>query len=162
MAYNSINDWNMFINYSRTQGATVFGSYASSAVASTFEAYSTKSLSQYGTSLQIGATYDTATNQPTIGAIALPDSNTYGLKVQLTQPILKNAFGRADQYPLKLKTKLDDVAKIVDTNATPKSTEGYPSRCIVLILLSPIKSNKIIIILTILGFLIKNSIMLFI
>ena len=103
----------MFINYSRTQGATVFGSYTSSAVASAFEAYSTKSLSQYGTSLQIGATYDAATNQPTIGTIALPDSNTYGLKVQLTQPILKNAFGRADQYPLKLKKRLDDVAKIV-------------------------------------------------
>ena len=112
LAYTATEDWNMFVSYSRTQGATVFGSYVSSAVSSSFNAYTTKSLSSYGTSLQIGVSQIAATNQPTVGNFALPDSNTYGLKVQITQPLLKNAFGKADQYPLKLKVYLDEIAQI--------------------------------------------------
>lgn len=105
-------DWNIFVNYSRTVGSSLLGTYTSTTKNTVFDANTSKTFSQYGTQFEMGLKYQSTTDQPSLGGMTLPNSRSYGLNFKVSQPLLRNAFGALDKYPLKLKELSDKLATI--------------------------------------------------
>jgi outer membrane protein TolC len=112
MANTAIHDWNVFVNASQTNGLSAYGNYESAGRYRRINTGVSKIFSHTGTRFQTRVQYDASTDQPAIGALTFPDSYNYDLSLTLTQPLLKNAFGKIDRYPLILKEQQD---KITDT-----------------------------------------------
>jgi outer membrane protein TolC len=110
---SAINDWNLFSNYTRTQGGLLFGTYSSESVFSSLDVGTRKVFPEYGTRLHISTGRSQSLSQPSLGALSIPDSYTYEMKVSITQPLFKNAFGVMDQYPLIMQSHLDKMAKLL-------------------------------------------------
>ncbi|RAP32116.1 hypothetical protein DID76_01395 [Candidatus Marinamargulisbacteria bacterium SCGC AG-414-C22] len=113
MANNAIQDWNIFINYSKTYGSSLFGNYSSATKMNVLEAGTEHVFTDYGTRLSLSSSFTSTVNQPSFGSIAMPDNYATTLKVQVMQPLLKNAHGIIDRYPLRLKDNLDELAQSV-------------------------------------------------
>ena len=75
-----------------------------------FDLTATQSIPKYGTDISVVASHYASVNQPTIGSFVIPDTYSYGLTLQITQPLLQNAMGKIDQYPIIMKQYQDKLA----------------------------------------------------
>ncbi len=100
---NGINDWNLFLNTSYTNGYAVQGTtiYSSDAEIYQFNVGATSLMLDSGTRVKIASDTMLMRKIPSFLGGA---SNVYATNINfsISQPILKNAFGKLDKYPLTM------------------------------------------------------------
>ena len=110
LANESIYDRNILLQYYIEKGQNFFGTYDKDSLNHLFDLTATQSIPKYGTDISVVASHYASVNQPTIGSFVIPDTYSYGLTLQITQPLLQNAMGKIDQYPIIMKQYQDKLA----------------------------------------------------
>ncbi|RAP34943.1 hypothetical protein DID80_06985 [Candidatus Marinamargulisbacteria bacterium SCGC AAA071-K20] len=101
-----IEDWNLYTNASYTKGlgsqfSSAFNTHGKTTILSS---EASKLLVKTGTRFNVSPTYQSYKNYPEVfPGFTIDDTSTFSLDLTITQPLLRNAMGEIDKYPLQLK-----------------------------------------------------------
>ncbi|MBT5954771.1 TolC family protein [bacterium] len=110
----AIDDWNLSLSSDITRGlgSQGFNSFSSDGIFQTISTTGSRVYSSTGTRLSTGISYSGVSDQPSFGGFATPDSYRTNFSIGLTQPLMKNAQGIIDKYPIKAAQIGEKLAKI--------------------------------------------------
>ena len=110
----SINDWNVSLSSAVTRGlgSQGFNSFSADGTYQTISSTGSRVYSSTGTRVTTGISYSGAAQQPSFGGFGTPDSYRTNLTIGLTQPLMKNARGVIDRYPIQAAQFGKKMAKI--------------------------------------------------
>tara|TARA_B100001113_G_scaffold351095_1_gene349473 strand:+ start:1588 stop:3066 length:1479 start_codon:yes stop_codon:yes gene_type:complete len=98
----TIKDWNVFAETSYQKGLSGFGGgYNESGNQIQSNLGVNKIIANTGTRINAKFTQAALTGQPAFRGISFPNQYDATIQIQVVQPLLKNMFGKVDQYPLK-------------------------------------------------------------
>ncbi|MBT5855190.1 TolC family protein [bacterium] len=102
-AANGINDWNLFLSASLKKGlgSQGFNSFSDDGQYHEFSTGGSRVFSATGTRLKVAAGYTALIDQPAFGGFESPNTYKPNISFTITQPLLKNAWGLMDRYPIQ-------------------------------------------------------------
>lgn len=110
----TIKDINLFASYLETKGQNAFigTDYSKDTKITQRELGLTKLINQTGTRLSVSSTLTGIKDQPAIFGQPTPDNYKNSIDIAIKQPLLENAFGKLDRYPIKITHLTSTLAEL--------------------------------------------------
>jgi outer membrane protein TolC len=112
---DGLEDWNLFTNVSLAKGldSQFSSAFNPDGRTTSLSAGASKLFSKSGSRFSVGPSYQSVKNYPEIfSGVDIDDTHSFSFDLSVTQPLLRNAMGKIDRYPLQLKAYEETLAEL--------------------------------------------------